>query len=162
MCFNSCNPHLSQNSSLQTLLFFIQGSSLSLTLSCSGTLPCFPRWLPIIAPIAGINYYIFNIKPDTAAYLLSLNASPCYLHRKALLKIPTRSPSRYSWHRPGEKSPVSWNWTPGFRQSTWSREQSDGAGVMEQEWWSLEQGERACAGEVSAALLLGCSSDLAG
>lgn len=128
MCFNSCNPHLSQNSSLQTLLFFIQGSSLSLTLSCSGTLPCFPRWLPIIAPIAGINYYIFNIKPDTAAYLLSLNASPVISIGRLCLKF--QHDLRADTADTGrEKNPLS----PGIGLLASDRAPDPESRVMEQE-----------------------------
>lgn len=49
MCFNSCNPHLSQNSGLQTLLFFVQGSSLSLALLFSPS--------PLLSLIASHYYY---------------------------------------------------------------------------------------------------------
>lgn len=77
MCFNSCNPHLSQNSSLQTLLFFMQGSSLSPALSCSRTRPCFLQSLLVIATVVIISYYILKIKPDMAAYLIYLKAWPC-------------------------------------------------------------------------------------
>lgn len=51
-----------------------------------------------------------------AAYLLYLNASPCYLRLKALLEIPTWYPKRYSADTGREKNtPVSQNLRSWFQ-----------------------------------------------